>query len=209
MPSLTLDVAAFAIREGALALLMRRAGARWELPWIAHEGAALEQAAARLAREAAGRVGWLSLAGAFDDSDPHPSRAPLSLAFAALVPRDAADDVPEDHEWRVLDDRAALPARQQRIADAALGLVRDRADRAPVAFRLLPGEFTLAELQRAYELLLGHSVHKASFRRSLDAAALVEPTGDWRTEGRGRPAQLYRLARRKRRPAPRNVRFAF
>ena len=209
MTSLTLDVAAFAIRDGALAVLVRRAGGRWELPWSGHEGGPLDQAAARLARASAGRVGWLSLAGAFDDSDAHPSKAPLSLAFAALVPRDAADDLPDDHQWRPLEDSASLPARQRRIADAALGLVRDRADRAPVAFRLLPAEFTLAELQRAYELLLGHPVHKASFRRSLGAAALVEPTGDWRTEGRGRPAQLYRLAKRKRRPALRSVRFDF
>ena len=207
MTSLTLDVAAFAIRDGALAVLVRRAGGRWELPRSAHEAGPLDQAAARLARTSTGRVGWLSLAGAFDDCDAHPSKAPLSLAFAALVPRDAADDLPDDHQWRPLEEIASLPARQRRIADAGLGLVRDRADRAPVAFRLLPAEFTLAELQRAYELLLGHPVHKASFRRSLGAAALVEPTGDWRTEGRGRPAQLYRLAKRKRRPAPRSVRF--
>ena len=209
MPTLTLDVAAFAIRDDDLAVLMRRAGARWELPWARHDGGALDQAAARLAREAAGRVGWLSLAGAFDETDPHPANASLSLAFAALVPHDAADAVPGDHEWRALGDRDRLQARQQRIADAALALVRDRVDRAPVAFRLLPAAFTLAELQRAHELLLGQRVHKASFRRSLDAAALVEPTGEWRTEGRGRPAQLYRLAKRKRRAAPRSVRFDY
>ena len=209
MTALTLDVAALAIRDGALAVLLRRAGARWELPWADHDGGALDQAAARLAREAAGRIGWLSLAGVFDDADPHPSGAPLSLAFAALVARDAADDVPDDCEWRPLADRGRVMPRQQRTVDAALALVRDRVDRSPVAFRLLRAEFTLADLQRAYELLLGHPVHKASFRRSLDAAGLVEPTGDWHVEGRGRPAQLHRLVKRKRRPASRGVRFDF
>ena len=80
-------------------------------------------------------------------------------------------------------------------------------DVAPIAFKLLPATFTLSELQGMYELLLGWPLHKASFRRSLQAAYLVEPTDEWRSEGRGRPAQLYRYSPRKRRRARRGVRF--
>jgi hypothetical protein len=85
--------------------------------------------------------------------------------------------------------------------------VRDRLDYAPVAFRLLPVEFTLSELQQTYEMLLGRRLHKASFRRALQAAWLVEPTDEWRSEGRGRPAQLFRYAPRRRRGNRRGVRF--
>jgi hypothetical protein len=35
----------------------------------------------------------------------------------------------------------------------------------------------------------------------------VEPTDEWRSEGRGRPAQLFRYAPRKRRGGRRGVRF--
>jgi len=80
-------------------------------------------------------------------------------------------------------------------------------DQSPVAFRLLPPTFTLSELQHMYELLLGKRLHKASFRRALQAAWLVEPTEEWRSEGRGRPAQLFRYAPRKRRPAQRGIRL--
>jgi hypothetical protein len=80
-------------------------------------------------------------------------------------------------------------------------------DVAPVAFRLLPHAFTLSELQQAYELLLSRRLHKASFRRALQAAYLVEPTDEWRSEGRGRPAQLFKYAPRKRRGGHRSVRF--
>jgi len=41
----------------------------------------------------------------------------------------------------------------------------------------------------------------------LQAAWLVEPTDEWRSEGRGRPAQLYRYSPRKRRPAQRGIRL--
>jgi hypothetical protein len=84
---------------------------------------------------------------------------------------------------------------------------RSRLDQAPIAFRLLPPTFTLSELQQTYELLLGRRLHKASFRRALQAAWLVEPTDEWRSEGRGRPAQLFRYAPRRRRNQRRGVRF--
>jgi 8-oxo-dGTP diphosphatase len=92
------------------------------------------------------------------------------------------------------------------LADAVSAL-RWRIDYAPIPFRLLPSHFTLSELQRMYELLLGKRLHKASFRRALHAAWLVEPTDEWRSEGRGRPAQLFRFSPRKRRGHRRGVRF--
>jgi hypothetical protein len=90
---------------------------------------------------------------------------------------------------------------------AAVSALRDRMDLVPIAFRMLPSEFTLSELQEMYELLLGRRLHKASFRRALQGAYLVEPTDSWRSEGRGRPAQLFRYAPRRRRGNRRSVRF--
>ena len=85
--------------------------------------------------------------------------------------------------------------------------LKRRIDQSPLAFRLLPQSFTLSELQSVYELVLGRRLHKASFRRALQSALLVEPTEEWRSEGRGRPAQLFRYAPRKRRGVRRGVRF--
>ena len=93
------------------------------------------------------------------------------------------------------------------MLDGAISTLRVRMDQSPVAFRLLPPTFTLSDLQHMYELLLGKRLHKASFRRALQAAWLVEPTEEWRSEGRGRPAQLFRYAPRKRRPTQRGIRL--
>jgi 8-oxo-dGTP diphosphatase len=95
------------------------------------------------------------------------------------------------------------------MIESASQTIQDRLDQAPIAFRLLPSTFTLSELQQMYELLLGKRLHKASFRRALQAASLVEPTDEWRSEGRGRPAQLFRYAPKKRRRLHRGVRFDF
>jgi 8-oxo-dGTP diphosphatase len=100
-----------------------------------------------------------------------------------------------------------MAPRQRGIVESAVGMLRRRIDQSPLAFRLLPPSFTLSELQSIYELLLGRPLHKASFRRALQAAFLVEPTDEWRSEGRGRPAQLYRYAPRRKRGNRRGVRF--
>jgi hypothetical protein len=93
------------------------------------------------------------------------------------------------------------------MVTATLAALRARLEQAPVAFSLLPRDFTLSELQQAYETLLARRLHKASFRRTLQATFLVQPTGEWRSEGRGRPAQLYRYAPRKRKNIRRGVRL--
>ena len=120
----------------------------------------------------------------------------------------AGDEVPlDDAEWFPLAALPALAPRHRTIVDRAAAVVRQRVDQSPVAFRLLPPMFTLSDLQAVYELLLGRRLHKASFRRALQASYLVEPSDEWRSEGRGRPAQLFRFAPKKRRGARRGVRF--
>jgi hypothetical protein len=101
----------------------------------------------------------------------------------------------------------ALSPRHREEVELALATMRARVDQQPIAFRLLPPAFTLSELQAVYELLLGRRLHKASFRRSLHASALVEPTDEWRSEGRGRPAQLFRYSPPRRRRQRRGIRF--
>jgi hypothetical protein len=59
----------------------------------------------------------------------------------------------------------------------------------------MPGEFTLTELQRAVEAVAGRDVHKQNFRRLVEGAALVEPTGAMVSRGRGRPAAMFRFRR--------------
>jgi len=186
----------------------KRAREKWCLPWApANTNETLEHAAQRLAHRAAGaRAAWMAQAGAFADGRRHPGDAGLSVAFVGVTP-ERDQKPPARAKWFDADDLPALPPQHRAIVDAALIQLRERMDRAPVAFRLLNATFTLSELQAVYELLLGRRLHKASFRRALTAAFLVEPTDEWRSEGRGRPAQLFRYAPRKRRAGRGGVRF--
>lgn len=196
-----------------LAILLQRAPERakerWMLPWAAVSGDDLLAAtASRVAKQAAGTLpALLDQLGAFADGKRHPAGAELSVGFFGLLPAGTPVPVGGDVAWFEFDALPSIAPRHRAIADAAIDAVRSRMDQDPIAFRLLPPTFTLSDLQATYELLLGRRLHKASFRRALHAAWLVEPTDEWRSEGRGRPAQLFRYAPRKRRGARRGVRF--
>jgi 8-oxo-dGTP diphosphatase len=212
--ALTIDVVLLAAQGRRLTMLLARAAdarskERWELPWDGVRGdEALEDAAERIARGALGSsLVQLDQVSAFGDRRRHPGNADLSVAFLGLVPGGAPGPVGGDTAWFPVDELPPVPPRHRAMIDAALLAVRARLDHSPIAFSLLPPTFTLSQLQEVYELLIGRRVHKASFRRALHAAWLVEPTDEWRSEGRGRPAQLFRYAPRKRRGGRRGVRF--
>lgn len=210
--TLAVDVVVLSPRLDALAVLLIRAPAgvreRWSLPWDAPLPAeGLEDAAARITYAALGAApAFFEQVGALSDGKRHPGDADVSIGIAALSP--AGVGMPgEDAQWFALADLPAIAPRHRTIVDRAAAVVRQRVDQSPLAFRLLPATFTLSDLQGVYELLLGRRLHKASFRRALQASYLVEPTDEWHSEGRGRPAQLFKYAPKKRRGARRGVRF--
>ena len=209
----SIDVVLVTAMGNELAILLSRGSTereRWALPWRAPQtGETLEAAAVRVSEDALGeRPIWTEQIGAFGDAKRHPSDSEISVAFVGLVPHETASPS-AGYTWFPMRDLPPLSPRQRAIVEAATRTIQSRLDQAPIAFRLLPSTFTLSELQQVYELLLGKRLHKASFRRALQAAWLVEPIDEWRSEGRGRPAQLFRYAPKKRRRPHRGVRFDF
>jgi 8-oxo-dGTP diphosphatase len=212
-PAVSVDVVLLTPHGRRLATLLTRAAGRsrdrWELPWgVPADDETLEDAAARVARVALGTpAAWLEQVAAFGDRRRHPGNAEFSVAFIGLVPTGTEPSASSEAAWFPTDGAPPLAPRHEAMIEGALDAVRSRLDQSPIAFRLLPPTFTLSELQGIYELLLGRRLYKASFRRALQAAWLIEPTDEWRSEGRGRPAQLFRYAPRKRRTGRRGVRF--
>jgi 8-oxo-dGTP diphosphatase len=210
----TVDVVALTPRDNQLAVLLERRtegrdrAVRWVLPWsTSRSGEGLDDLAQRAIKRSTGTAPiWSTQVGAFSDG-AHPGDSTLSIVYVALVPMGHAEVQGDEFQWFLLSELPLLTERQSQMLDESVGAVRDRLDLYPVAFRLLPAIFTLSELQQMYELLLGRRLHKASFRGALAAASLVEPIDEWRSEGRGRPAQLFRYAPRKRRRGRRGVRF--
>ena len=207
--TLTVDVVLFTPEAGELAVLVvpaetgrPRSRERWVLP-SSTPGAddSLDDTAARVAREALGAA-----PSSLDQAMATGGRSDVTVTYFGLAPSGGLSPK-RQATWVSTSELANLPARQTAEIDAALSAMRARVDQQPIAFKLLPSTFTLSELQSVYELLLGRRLHKASFRRSLHASSLVEATDEWRSEGRGRPAQLFRYAPPRRRRQRRGIRF--
>ena len=92
----------------------------------------------------------------------------------------------------------------RRILATAMGRLRAKMKYRPVIFELMPKSFTLTALQRNIEAISGRHLHKQNFRRLVEAAAVVEPTGETSHATGGRPAALFRFRREilQERPAP-------
>jgi hypothetical protein len=97
-----------------------------------------------------------------------------------------------------------MAADHRRIVVSALERLRGKLSYRPVVFELLPEVFTLLQLQRVVEALVGVRLHKSNFRRLLEQARMVERTGTLEPRTGGRPAELFRFRREvlSERPAP-------
>lgn len=97
-----------------------------------------------------------------------------------------------------------MQSDHRRILATAIGRTRAKIKYRPVVFELMPPEFTLYELQKTVEAILGPHLHKQNFRRLVEGAGLVETTGEVKTRTGGRPAKLFRFRREVllERPAP-------
>jgi len=127
------------------------------------------------------------------------------LYEAGLVEEANRDEREAAGQWEH-SDRFGKPMQfdHRRILATAISRTRAKIKYRPVIFELMQEEFTLFELQKTVEAILGPHLHKQNFRRLVESAGLVEPTGEVRTRTGGRPAKLYRFRRNVllERPAP-------
>lgn len=95
--------------------------------------------------------------------------------------------------WHDVSEMPRLQQLDQRFVQYAITRLRAKLGYTTIAFHLLPPEFTMSELQNIYEVILGQRLDKRNFRRRVQGAGLLEPTGEQRREGSHRPAQLFRF----------------
>ncbi|MEL6445317.1 MAG: NUDIX domain-containing protein [Bacteroidota bacterium] len=167
-----------------------------------------EQAAARLLRDKAGidpETVYLEQLHTFSAVDRDPRGRVVSVAYLGLttIAEDVIDTDAADSDtlysgsgarWQPMDDLPALAYDHDAMASVAGRRLRERLRATNLIGRLLPESFTLTILQDAFESLLGERLDRRNFRRRVQELGLVEPTGEERREGRGRPAALFRVA---------------
>ena len=124
---------------------------------------------------------------------------------AGLVAEAARDGRAAAQHWSGLPPLGRqMMFDHRRILATAMSRLRGKLKYRPVIFELMPETFTLFDLQRVVEAILGSYLHKQNFRRLVENAGLVEPTGQTAACTGGRPARVYRFRRNVllERPAP-------
>ena len=112
----------------------------------------------------------------------------FALVPAPLVTEPGPDAM--DTEWKSIYKLPDMGFDHAAIVSYALKRLRNKLEYTAVGFRMLPPEFTLTQLQRAYETVLATKLDKRNFRRRILQAQVIEPVNK-RTTGEGRPAMLY------------------
>jgi len=77
----------------------------------------------------------------------------------------------------------------------ALEALQKKVKLEPIAFELLPDYFTLSQLQKLYEALLGNSFDKRNFRKKVAQMHYVIPLNMKQKGVPHKPAQLYLFSR--------------
>jgi len=181
-----------------LVLQVRRPAGGWALPGtFLHPGERLIDAVLRSLREKAGVTGASPRQlHVFDDPDRDERGWVLSVAHADAMPlaRLAGAIDGDGARSAPATSPGSLPYDHAEIVRAAVRQLRHRYASAPDPDRFLGPSFTLRELRLVHEAVAGHTLQKDTFRRRMESALV--PTGRISSGTRGRPAELFRRARR-------------
>jgi 8-oxo-dGTP diphosphatase len=138
---------------------------------------------------------YLEELAAFSGAARDPRGWSVSLAYFALVPHDVIAAAGHPGLTLVGVDRLLhLPFDHGAIVGAAVQRLRGKSQYSSLPCFLVGELFTLPQLQRVYEALMGEPLNKVSFRRKMAEMDVLEPVeGQTDNPGPSRPAQLYRL----------------
>lgn len=206
--ALTVDCVVFGLDEADLkVLLIQRRLAPFQHAWalpggFVHADETLDGAARReLAEEAGVTDVYLEQLYTFGALDRDPRERVVTVAYYALAKlgdhrlRAATDAMGVG--WFALDDLPKLAFDHAEIVAAARDRLRGKVRYAPVGFELLPARFSLTQLQRLYEIILGADLDKRNFRKKILSLDLLVETDEVEQGVRHRAARLYRFDRRK------------
>lgn len=204
--SVAVDLLVFTIEDDRLKLLMIE---REEEPFadkLALPGVfvgideTLDAAAKRGIREETGLKDiYFEQLYTFGDVKRDPRMRIVSVSYMALVPlekltfkagkRTKAAYLVDVEE--LLSSNTSVAFDHKKIIGYARWRLANKAEYTLIAFHLVPDGFTLPNLQKVYEILLGKPLYKANFRKKV--AEFIEET-EFQTSGDAhRPSRIYRL----------------
>ena len=118
----------------------------------------------------------------------------LTVLYFALVNINVVDGslLGENSLWMPLSHALKEPLAFDHtdLIKRATSRLHSKATYTALPIELMPDQFTLAELQNVFELILGRKLQPKAFRKRVLSAGMVQETGASKISGK-RPAKLY------------------
>ena len=201
--SVAVDVLLFTIEDDKLKIVLVKRKEKpfkgsFALPGVAlRESETLKEAAERSVRERTGLKNiFLEQLYTFGELERDPRSRTVSVTYYALTDQGKLDASGADDGVslisvdEILKGDPELAFDHREIIEYGRNRLGGKVNYSDIAFEFVPEEFTLPQLQRVYEILLGESLYKANFRKMI--SPLVEETGNMLTGMAHRPSKLYR-----------------
>lgn len=140
----------------------------------------------------------LSLCNVFGKVDRSPVMRMVAISYLGVIDSKRVEFLKETLKtsnagWFPIDDIPLLAYDHNDILNDALEKLKIEITRSDILKALFPNYFTLPELQKTYESILGHSLDRRNFRRKILSLDLIEDTNqEIKFEGK-KPAKAYRF----------------
>ncbi len=130
----------------------------------------------------------------FPDNIWHKQRF-LTIGYYALIDYSKVhpeiDEFSDSCEWKDVDSMPKLMMDHQTIFDEALMQLRRDLNYKPVGLNLLPEKFTMPELQKLYETILGKELNRGNFFRKMKRYGILTKLNETRKGGAHKAPDLY------------------
>lgn len=204
-PILTVDSVVFQLKSDVLSVLLVKRAAdpfkgEWALPGGYNAvGETTHDALKRILAAKTGiktdKLSYIEQLFTFDTVARDPRGHAVSVTYMGLGTNIAPETSSSTQQPEFLPVNALpmLAYDHAAIIDYAVRRLRAKITYTNAIFGLLPSTFTLTQLQKAYEAVLGHELDKRNFRKKFLSLGLIEETDQMFQEGAHRPARLYRF----------------
>ena len=95
--------------------------------------------------------------------------------------------------WFLINEIPKMAYDHERIINCSIKTLKKKIKNTEMLKLLFPSDFTLPELQKIFELILGQELDRRNFRKKLISLDLIEDTNEFNIGCNGRPAKLYRF----------------
>lgn len=157
----------------------------------------LYQAAGRVLKQLTGLHNvYLEQLFAYGEVNRDPGERVVSVAYYSLIKIEDYDkDLVEENNarWQPVSDIPDLVFDHREMVDKALRRLRRRARIQPIGFELLPGKFTMPQLQCLYEAIYQKELDKRNFCKKILSMHLLDKLDEKDKSASKKGAFLYRF----------------